>query len=150
MTGIPHQPTKFDSISPPGQSLVGTSQMRQQQLCMQQQDMQPQMAGYQMPQAIGGNPFQPQPTGFDPTQKFGRVTRPSPFSGAISMQSQPTDFQGQPTCFQVPQPTGFFRRRVRGLLDFVARRSFRYQSMTSKLASYFTTPKAATYVWRYI
>lgn len=107
MTGIPHQPTGFGSIAPPGQSLAEISQMRQQQMYMQQQQqMQPQMTGYQMPQPTGF-PFQPQSTGYNPTQNFGGIASPSPFSDARAMQTQPTGFQmPQPTGFQ-PQATGF-------------------------------------------
>lgn len=107
MTGIPHQPTGFGSIAPPGQSLAEIQQMRQQQMFMQQQQqMQPQMTGYQMPQptGFGQQPFQPQATGFQNQNQFGvgPVASPSPFSDARAQAFSP-----MPTGYQMPQPTGF-------------------------------------------
>ncbi len=104
MTGLPHQPTGFQSIAPQGQSLAEMDQMHMQRQQQQQfMQMNPQMTGYQMPQPTG---FQPRHTGFNQNQ-YPMAVSPSPFSDARAAQFSPAPTQTQQTGFQMSQPTGF-------------------------------------------
>ncbi|OBT74680.1 hypothetical protein VF21_06999 [Pseudogymnoascus sp. 05NY08] len=118
MTGIPNQPTGYQSIAPPGQSLAEMNQMRmlqqqqqlQQQYNQQQMPFQPQMTGFPNQQ----NMMMPQPTGFQPNQNFmqgqpsaGPFADPRGVQPFSPIQSQPTGFQSpfNPQQ-QYPQQTG--------------------------------------------